>query len=111
MKAIIRVTAAAMVLAVTLAHAGFPSWYPKDGFERWGKIDDFRTEDAAIVIGDMYYRFPDNLVVHSLSQYSDSIARVRKGATVGYFVDQSASGQRIVRELWLLPDNYTQPGH
>ena len=109
MKAIIRFTAATLALIATLAQAGFPSWYPLEGFGQTGKIDEFRTADSVLIIDDTYYRFADNLVVHSLSQNSDSLARLRQGTNVGFEVDVTPKGEHLIREVWLLPDNYTQP--
>ena len=109
MKSIIRITIAATALLATLAQAAFPAWYPKGGFENWGKIDEFRSKDSVLIIGDGYFRFGDDLVVHSLSQESDSIGRLHKGVTVGFRADVSPNGQRVVREVWLLPDTYVQP--
>ena len=110
MKSIIKYTATAMYLVATLAQAGFPAWYPQEGFKDWGKIDEFRSEDSVIIINDRYYRFADNLLVHSLSQKSDSLARLRQGANVGFEVDVTPKGEYLIREVWLLPDTYTQPG-
>lgn len=109
MKSITRIVAATLALVATLAHAGFPAWYPQDGFERWGKIDEFRTGDSVLIINDTYYKYTKNLVVHSLSQKSDSTSRLRKDVTVGFYVDVTPQGERVIREVWLLPDTYTQP--
>lgn len=109
MNAIIRFTAATLTLVATVVHAGFPAWYPQEGFNNVGKIDELRTEDSVLIVDDRYYRFADNLKVHSLSQKNDSVARLRQGTTVGFEVDVTPQGERLVREVWLLPDTYTQP--
>lgn len=108
MKSIFRLTTAALGLVATLAQAGFPAWYPQNGFKDWGKIDEFRSKDSVLIIEDNYYHFADNLVVHSLSQRSDSIARLHQGVNVGFEVDVTPKGGYLIREVWLLPDTYTQ---
>lgn len=109
MKSIIKAAVATLSLLASFAYAGFPAWYPPQGFSDWGKIDEIRTNDAVLIIDDSYYRYTDDLAVHSLSQNSDSMARLRKDVKIGFIVDENSNGERFIREVWLLPDNYTQP--
>lgn len=108
MKTILKAVGVALALVTTMAQARLPSWYPPGGFEHWGKIDEIRSEESVIIIGDMFYRYREGALVHSLSQKSDSFARVQKGATVGFLYDVSKNGEWIIREFWLLPNNYSQ---
>ena len=111
MKSIMRLTVvAALVLVSSMAQARLPGWYPQQGFQHWGKIDEVRSKDSTVIIGDMLYTLRDGVIVHSLSQKYDSLARVRKGVTVGFVYDEIASGEWRIREIWLLPDTYSQPG-
>ena len=101
------VTATCLLLAQPLL-AGFPSWYPKEGFSHYGKIDEVNSEYKTIIIDDSEYHYADNTTVHSLSETSDSLARLRQGATVGFSYDINPQGYKQIREVWLLPDDYTQ---
>jgi hypothetical protein len=97
----------ALALVATASHARLPSWYPAGGFEHWGKVDRIGT--SAIIIEDMLYYLTENVVVHSLSQTSDSRSRVREGTVVGFTYGETAAGKRMIPELWLLPGTYSQP--
>jgi len=101
-KTFFLVLAIAFVLTSTAIAAGFPSYYPAKGFQNTGRVDAVYAEDNRIVIGDISYQMSTSVVVHSLSSYSDSLARVRAGAHVGF---RLGSGE-LIEEFWLLPGNY-----
>lgn len=96
------------VLIAAVAFAGsamatdLPRWYPQDGFQRTGQIDDIHLDRNVIVIDDSAYRIADGLIVHSLSSYSDSVARLRPGTVIGY----KTAGGATITEIWLLPKNF-----
>lgn len=102
------VTATCLLLAQPLL-AGFPSWYPKEGFSHYGKVDEVTMGNKTIIIEDYEYHFSDSTIVHSMSEKSDSLARLRKGANIGFTFDKSAQGHKLIQEIWLLPENFTQP--
>lgn len=93
------------ILLMTIALAGtvyaqrLPSHYP-ESFQRTGTVDDAR--DDVVVINDVPYTLSDSVVVHSLSASNVSVARVRRGAQIGYRTGQN----RQIVEIWLLPSNY-----
>ncbi len=80
----------------------FPSYYPKDGFQRTGQIDAYYPEEGRIVINDRPYQLADSVIVHSMSAYSDSKARLKQGQKVGYKI----AGGRLISAIWLLPAGY-----
>lgn len=88
--------------------AGFPDWYPQEGFAHYGKIDEVNARSKTIIINDREYRYSDSTVVHSLSETSDSLARLRKNVKVGFTYDTSGGGSKQLLEVWLLPENYSQ---
>lgn len=100
-------TALSLMLAQPVL-AAFPDWYPKDGFAHYGKIDDVDSKGKVIIIGDREYHYSDNTVVHSMSETSDSLGRLRKNVMVGFTYDMNAAGAKQLLEVWLLPENYSQ---
>lgn len=101
-KTIFLVLAIAFVLTSAAFAADFPSYYPEKGFQNTGVIDAVYAEDGRIVIGDISYQMSTSVVVRSLSSRSDSLARVRAGARVGF---RLGKGQ-LIEEFWLLPSKY-----
>ena len=79
-----------------------PAYYPKDGFRRAGVIDAVHFEEERIVIDDVPFQYSPNVVVHSLSAYSVSRTRLQPGVLVAYKV----GGNRVITEIWLLPQDY-----
>ncbi|MBT8102531.1 MAG: hypothetical protein KJO95_06140 [Gammaproteobacteria bacterium] len=94
-------TIACLLTNVAIA-AKLPSYYPANGFRDTGRVDALYVEEGRIVIDDVSYQISTSAVVHSLSSYSDSMARVRVGAHVAF---KLKSGDLIV-EFWMLPRNY-----
>lgn len=96
----------ALVVAIVFGNAAIaqrlPSYYPSDGFQHTGVVDAIYLQEDRIVIGDTEFLLADSVVLHSLSYKSDSIARLRVGAYVGF----SAGADRVISELWLLPRNH-----
>lgn len=96
------------VLFISLALAGsalaqnFPGYYPKDGFQRTGKIDAYYADEGRIVINDMTFQLADSVIVHSMTSFSDSKARLTRGQVVGY----KLAGNGLISEFWLLPSSY-----
>ena len=90
------------------AYGAFPEWYPKQGFEHYGTVDDVNAADNSVIVGDRLYFYSDRTVVHSLSETSDSLARLRTGVRIGFTYDENAKGQKQLIEIWLLPSNYSQ---
>lgn len=100
-KTILGLLCALLVTTTSIAQ-NFPSYYPKEGLQRTGRIDAVYMEENRIVIGDIPYQMSESPIVHSLTAYSVSIARLRPGAMVGFKEGQG----RILNEFWLLPANY-----
>jgi len=91
------------LVAMTTAIAqNFPSYYPEEGFQRTGTVNAVYYDESRIVIDDVPYHMSDAPVVHSLTAYSVSIARLRPGVKVGF----KAGNRRLINEFWLLPINY-----
>ncbi len=88
--------------------AGFPDWYPKDGFQHYGKVDDVDAANKSLIINDREYHYTDKTLVHSLSEPADSLGRLRKSAMVGFTYDMSSEGAKQLLEVWLLPENYSR---
>lgn len=109
MKTLLGFVTAIFLLLGQPVLAAFPDWYPKEGFPHEGKIDHVSMKNKTVVIRDYEYHFLDSTVVHSLSEESDSLARLRQGANVGFTFDKDAQGRKLIREIWLLPENYTPP--
>jgi hypothetical protein len=107
MKTLLNAALIALALATTAAHARLPSWYPPGGFEHWGKVD--QVGNAMVIVDDVLYYLNENVPVHSLSQTSDSLSRVRKGVVVGFTYGKTADGKWMIDEIWLLPGTYSQP--
>ena len=101
-------------LLATLAFAGaavaqnLPNYYPKTGFNRIGSIDALIFEEQRIVIDDMSFNVSPNVVVHSPRSYSVPASSLRIGTRVGYKL--LSNSDRTIIEIWLLPDNYQNPG-
>lgn len=91
-----------LALAGSAVAQNFPDYYPKDGFQRTGRIDAYYPDEGRIVINDLNYTLADTVIVHSMSSYSVSKARLRPGQVVGY----KPSRGRVLAELWLLPASY-----
>ena len=96
------ILAIACVAIGTAGAADFPKYYPEKGFQNTGRIDAVYAEENRIVIGDISYKMSTSVIVHSMSSYSDSFARVRPGANVGFRLGKG----RLIEEFWLLPGNY-----
>ena len=105
-KTFFLVLAIAFVLTSTAIAADFPKYYPAEGFQKTGLVDAVYAQENRIIIGDISYQMSSSVVVHSMSSYSDSLARVRPGAHVGFRLGSSG---RLIEEFWLLPSNYRAP--
>ncbi len=92
----------ALVVTTTAIAANYPSYYPEEGLQRTGRVDAIYPAENRIVIGDIPYQMSDSPIVHSLTAYSVSIARVRPGVIVGFNAGQS----RVINEFWLMPPDY-----
>lgn len=92
----------ACVLVSTAFAQDFPSYYPQEGSARTGRVDDVRLDENTVVIGDILYKLADSIVVHSMSAYSVSKARILSGRIVAF---KLGSGREIT-EVWLLPSTY-----
>ena len=101
-KKLILGLAISLLIAATSAAQNFPSYYPKEGFQRTGTVDGIYADENRVVIDDIPYQISDDLVVHALNAYSVSPARLRPGIKVGFKQGQS----RVITEFWLLPINY-----
>lgn len=101
-KTLFLVLAIAFVLTSTAIAAGFPSYYPERGFQNTGRVDAVYAEENRIVIDDISYQMSMSVVVRSLSSKSDSLARVRQGAHVGFRLGRG----ELIEEFWLLPGSY-----
>jgi hypothetical protein len=106
MKKLTYMLAAMIFLATTSVAADFPSYYPKNGFQRVGVLDDVQLDRQIVVINDIPYSLANNLTVHSMSSYSVPATRLSRGVQVGY---KMASNGRLITEIWLLPNNYKSP--
>lgn len=91
-----------LALSSVAVAQGFPSYYPKDGFQRTGQIDAYYPEEGRIVINDMPFQLADSVIVHSMSSYSDSKARLKQGQKIGYRI----AGGQLISAIWLLPSGY-----
>jgi opacity protein-like surface antigen len=104
-KTLLLVAVIACALASTAIAATLPSYYPAEGFQRTGIVDAVYADEGRIVIGDISYQMSESAVVHSLSSFSDSMSRVRRGAHVAFRL----GSDRVIKEFWLLPSNYKAP--
>ena len=106
MKKIVYLIAAASLLASSIAMAQFPDYYPREGFQRVGTLDDLQLRRQIIVINDIPYSLSNSVIVHSPRSYSVPTSQLRIGGQVGY---KMATGGRLIMEIWLLPDDYKSP--
>lgn len=103
-KAFSRVLGLAVLMASALAvSAEFPAYYPDEGFERVGRIDDVLLDESRVVINDMSFALADNVIVHTPTTYAVPRERLRVGIQVGYRL----SGSDTVAEIWMLPRGAT----
>lgn len=105
-KKFIHMLLAAVFIASAAVAADFPSYYPKEGFQRVGVLSDVQLDRQVIIIRDIEYSLADNVVVHSMNAYSVPAKRLRAGTNIGY---KTASDGRLIMEIWLLPNNYKNP--
>jgi len=89
-------------LATTAIARDLPAYYPKDGLGRAGHIDAIHFDENRVVIGDISYQISTDVVVHSLTAFSVSKARLRPGIKVAFKVNSG----RAITEFWLLPRDY-----
>jgi len=100
-----------LILVIAFAFTGsafaqsLPSHYPDKGFQRTGIVDAVIADEGRIVIDDISYTISAAAVVHSRSSSNDSMARLRKGRLVGF----KTVGGDVIKEFWLLPQNYRAP--
>lgn len=99
---LILVLVVGLVVMTTAIGQTFPSYYPEEGFQRTGTVNAVYYDESRIVIDDVPYHMSDAPVVHSLTAYSVSIARLRPGVKVAFKTGNS----RLINEFWLLPMNY-----
>lgn len=104
-KTLFLVLVFAYALASPSIAATFPSYYPVNGFPNTGRVDAVYLEESRIVIGDLPYKISESVVVRTLRSKSDSLARIREGAKVGF----RTSRRDVIEEFWLLPSNYEAP--
>ena len=81
----------------------FPGYYPENGFNETGIIDDINLGMGEIIIDDSVYRVSPEAVVRSLSSREDSMTRLRVGTNVGFKITGG-----LITEFWLLPANYKE---
>ena len=96
--------AAALMLAGTANAAGFPDYYPENGFQKIGRVDAVYSSENRVVINDRSYELDESVIVYSRSSANDSLARIRPGAVVGFRVNNNR-----ITKFWLLPRNYKRP--
>lgn len=106
MKKTLYFIAAMALLVSAVASAAFPDYYPKEGFQRVGTLDDVQMQRQMIVVNDVPYSLADSVIIHSLKSYSVPASQLRRGAQVGY---KMAVGGRLITEIWLLPSDYKNP--
>ena len=106
MKKLTTMLAVAAVMSSSLAFAAFPAYYPKEGFQRVGILDDVQLERRVIIVNDIPYSLADSVIVHSPKSFSVPSSQLRIGAQVGY---KMAAGGRLITEIWLLPSDYKNP--
>lgn len=106
MKKTIYMIAVVTMMASSIAMAAFPSYYPKEGFQRAGILDDVRLKQQIIVVNDIPYSLANSLIVHSPRSYSVPSSELRIGSKIGY---KMAAGGRLITEIWLLPSDYKNP--
>jgi len=106
MKRIALTVAVLSVFVGGWAAAQFPAYYPKEGFQRVGIVDDIQLDRQVIVINDVPYNLANNFIVHSETSYSVPVSQLRLGGQVGY---KTAGRGRLISEIWLLPNNYKSP--
>lgn len=106
MKKLTTMLAVVAVMSSSLAFAAFPAYYPKEGFQRVGILDDVQLNRQMIVVNDIPYSLADSVIVHSPKSFSVPSSQLRIGAQVGY---KMAAGGRLITEIWLLPSDYKNP--
>ena len=106
MKKITYLLIVAIAMVSSLAYAEFPKYYPENGFQRTGILDDVQLDRQILVINDIPYSLANNLIVHSQSSYSVPATRLRSGTQIGY---KMAAGGSLITEIWLLPNDYKSP--
>lgn len=106
MKRFTTLIAAMALLISVVANAAFPAYYPKEGFQRVGILDDVQLQRQMIVVNDVPYSLADSVIVHSPTSYSVPASQLQRGTKIGY---KMASGGRLIMEIWLLPRDYKNP--
>ncbi len=106
MKKLTTLLAVAAVMSSSLAFAAFPAYYPKEGFQRVGILDDVQLKRQVIVVNDIAYALADSVIVHSPKSFSVPSSQLLVRTHVGY---KMAAGGRLITEIWLLPSNYKNP--
>ena len=101
-KTLFLILVIAYALTSTAIAATLPSYYPAEGFQRTGRVDAVHIEERRIIIGDISYQVSKSVIVHSLTSYRSSMARVRQGAHVAFRMGKG----RVIEEFWLLPKDY-----
>jgi hypothetical protein len=100
----------AWVLPVGITQAGsLPSHYP-ERFSSVGTVDWIGNSGDKIVINDTGFTVAEYVVVHGLYSKTVPFSRIRKGSRIGFFLSSSnnADGGSVIKEIWLLPDDYGQ---
>ena len=105
-KRIAIVLLAALFLSQPGLAQQLPSYYPADGFQRVGILDDVQLQRQVVVVNDIPYTLANSAVVHSPSSYSVPMSELSVGLQIGY--KMSSSG-RLITEIWLLPSDYKSP--
>ena len=106
MKALIYIVmtlVAAATAQATAAGKGLPE------FAATGTLDRVDFKSREIVIGDIYYRLGQNLIVHDEKGRLGEPRLLRRGIKVGvspYSGGSGTSGQQSVYEIWVLPKDY-----
>lgn len=97
-----------LALPLTLAARQLPAHYP-DSFQHMGTIDDINVAAEHIVILDTMMRLPSAIPVHTPQQPLAHVNGLRRGMRVGFSL-QGMGNQRMVTEIWVLPDRYAPAG-
>lgn len=105
MKTFIYIAALLMAVAVTpVASAGKRSM-PE--FEAAGTIDRLDLKSGEIVVGDIFYRLGQNLIIHDEKGRLGGRKLLSEGVKIGISpTSAGASRSQTIYEVWVLPKDY-----
>jgi hypothetical protein len=75
-----------------------PDFYPADGFDGMGLIDDIAVNDGIVVINDSGFKLSPYAEYHTPTYKNAPGALFKKGDKVGYILDS----EKKITSMWLI---------